>query len=235
MAAKKKKLRNFKKFSFEFLSIFIAVISAFALNNWNDNRKDDIAARKILQEINNGLARDTVDVAENIQGHKWGNQAVTYFMKLANNQPVSRDSFFIHYVNLTRDFVSLQNKSGYETLKSRGLELIKNDSLREKIIHLYEYEYEIIRKMEESYFEMQYQANYFKDITQMLSPHFERNEEDKIIGLQTPLNLTPSDRNVLMIYLWKIRFNRGMILQYYANVEEKISDLQQDIKLELGT
>lgn len=33
---------NWKKYGIEFLSIFIAVIAAFALNNWNDNRRDRI-------------------------------------------------------------------------------------------------------------------------------------------------------------------------------------------------
>ena len=40
-----------KKHGFEFLSIFIAVISAFALNNWNDNRNADKSESKILIEI----------------------------------------------------------------------------------------------------------------------------------------------------------------------------------------
>ncbi|MFK7748164.1 MAG: hypothetical protein AB8B65_07230 [Kordia sp.] len=34
------KIKNWKKYTFEFLSIFIAVISAFALNNWNENRNN---------------------------------------------------------------------------------------------------------------------------------------------------------------------------------------------------
>jgi heme O synthase-like polyprenyltransferase len=52
------KSRNLRKYAFEFLSIFIAVIAAFALNNWNDNRKDRIAESKILTEISNGLELD---------------------------------------------------------------------------------------------------------------------------------------------------------------------------------
>ena len=52
------KKRNWRKYSVEFLSIFTAVISAFALNNWNDNRKDQNAEQKILIEIKNGLEKD---------------------------------------------------------------------------------------------------------------------------------------------------------------------------------
>ena len=58
------KKRNWKKYGFEFLSIFIAVTSAFALNNWNDNRQNQISEEKILKEIKNGIELDTLKLAE---------------------------------------------------------------------------------------------------------------------------------------------------------------------------
>lgn len=42
-----------KKFGFEFLSIFIGVFAAFALDSWNETRKDKYVEIKILSEINN--------------------------------------------------------------------------------------------------------------------------------------------------------------------------------------
>ena len=51
-----------RKYAFEFVSIFIAVISAFALNNWNDHRKDREAEEKILIEIDKGLDKDLYDL-----------------------------------------------------------------------------------------------------------------------------------------------------------------------------
>ena len=49
------KKRKWKKYIFEFLSIFIAVISAFALTNWNDNLNSRHSEQKILTEIKNGI------------------------------------------------------------------------------------------------------------------------------------------------------------------------------------
>ncbi|WP_417612232.1 hypothetical protein [Owenweeksia hongkongensis] len=49
---------SWRKNGFEFLSIFIAVVSAFALNNWNENRRDAHSENKILMEIYNGLEKD---------------------------------------------------------------------------------------------------------------------------------------------------------------------------------
>ena len=44
---------NWKKHGFEFLSIFIAVISAFALNNWNDNRGDNTSEQDAISTRQN--------------------------------------------------------------------------------------------------------------------------------------------------------------------------------------
>jgi hypothetical protein len=230
---KKTQLKNWKKYTFEFLSIFIAVISAFALNNWNDNRNNRNAESKILSEINNGLEKDLEDARLNIIGHKMGMKAADYFRNLIANKPISKDSLMFHYFNLTRDFISFQNTSGYETLKSRGLELIKNDSLRTKIISLYEYDYNTLRKLEEDYYELQFQENYFKEINRSISQNLQFNEDKLITGINIPLNIGQHDEKTILTYLWKIQANRNFILQYYSVVEGKIEKLRTEIEKEI--
>lgn len=230
---KKIQIKNWKKYSFEFLSIFIAVISAFALNNWNENRKSHTAENKILTEIYNGLEKDLEDLNLNEMGHNMGIQASNYFRDLLANKSVSNDSVKFHYFNLTRDFISIQNTSGYETLKSRGLELIENDSLRTKIISLYEYDYNTLRKLEEEYFEMQFQENYFKEINLSISRNFEFDENKLLIGIKTPLEIEKSKEKVLLTYLWKIQTNRNIILHYYFEVANKIKQVRTEIKNEI--
>jgi hypothetical protein len=230
---KKIEIKNWKKYTFEFLSIFIAVISAFALTNWNENRNNRNAENKILVEIYNGLEKDLEDIHLNEMGHQMGINATNYFRNLLAKKNVSKDSVLFHYFNLTRDFVSIQNISGYETLKSKGLELIENDSLRTKIISLYEYDYNTLRKLEEDYFELQFQENYFKEINSSISQNFEFNEDKLIIGIKTPLEIEENKEKILLVYLWKIQTNRNFILQYYSEVENKIEQLRNDIKNEI--
>ena len=223
-----------KKHSFEFLSIFIAVIAAFALNNWNDNRRDYNAESRILSEIQNGLEKDMSDVKLNMMGHRQGIQACDYWRKVFTEQDPKVDSIQKHYFLLTRDFISVQNTSGYETLKSKGLELIKNDSLRSQIISLYEYDYKTLMKLEEEYNELQFQENYFHDINKIIAPHFEFNSNGNLIGIELPLNITKSERNLLLSYLWKMKINRQFILYSYDEIQGKIAKLNLDIKKELN-
>ena len=225
--------KNWKKYTFEFLSIFIAVISAFALSNWNDNRNNRNAENKILSEINIGLEKDLEDVRLNVVGHKVGIKAIDFFREILADKPISKDSLLGYYFSLTRDFISIQNTSGYETLKSRGLELIRNDTLRSKIISLYEYDYNTLRKLEEDYNEMQFQENYFKEINNSIAPNLLFNEDKLIIGINVPLKISQNEEKKMLTYLWKIQVNRNFMLQYYSEVESKIEKLRSEIKDEL--
>jgi hypothetical protein len=137
-----------------------------------------------------------------------------------------------HYFNLTRDFISIQNIAGYETLKSKGLELIKNDSLRLKIISLYEYDYNTLRKLEEEYSEMQFQESYFKEINDELAPNFKIDNNGNITGIELPLKIQENKRKKLLLYLWKIQSNRTFILRYYSEIEKKINEVIENIKNE---
>jgi len=226
--------RNWEKYIFEFLSIFIAVISAFALNNWNENRREAYAENKILIEISNGLEKDLDDIKLNVSGHKDGIAACNYFREAFAGKSIETDSLMFHYFNLTRDFISIQNIAGYETLKSKGLELIDNDSLRLKIISLYEYDYNALRKLEEEYSEMQFQESYFKEINEELAPSFIIGSNGFITGIDSPIRIQESDRNRLLLYLWKIQSNRNFILKYYSQIEKTISEVRENINSEIG-
>ncbi len=227
------KKRNWKKYIFEFLCIFIAVISGFALTSWNENRRDNEAAKKILTEIANGLEEDILDTKINMEGHLEGISACRYWRKIINEEEVAPDSLIQYYLSLTRDFFSAQNSSGYETLKSRGLELIENDSLRLQIISLYEYDYRNLRYMEEEYHEMQFQENYFKEINSFITDKLVFDERGNIIRLNTPLALSDSEKNIFLSYLWKIHVNRNFILYSYASIEERINVLIEEIEREI--
>lgn len=230
---KKLKIKGWKKYVFEFFSIFIAVLTAFALNNWNDNRKADKSESKILIEISNGLEKDIVDIRQNQFGHKGGIKACDYFRNMLMGKKVNSDSLMVRYRALTRDFISIQNTAGYETLKSRGLELIKNDSLRLKIISIYEYDYNTLLKLEEEYYEMQFQENYFKDINDEIAPNFIIDSLGNITGIDLPLKIQEDKRNKLLLYLWKIQSNRDFTLKYYSAIEKKVNKVREDIKYEI--
>ncbi|MDN3202798.1 hypothetical protein [Algoriphagus sediminis] len=228
-----RKKKSWRKYGLEFLSIFIAVISAFALENWRLANQENQSETKILKEIANGLEADLSDTRLNMAGHENGIKAAVFFLDLLEDKVENPDSTGIYFHYLLRDFISIQNVAGYETLKSKGLELIKNDNLRLEIISLYEYDYSSLKKLEEEYLEMQFFQSFFHQINSILSPHFSFNSEGKLSGIKTPLNLTSKEKNLIKTYLWKIKLNREFILNFYKNLENRNESLRQNILKEL--
>lgn len=205
------------------------------MNNWNSNRKNNIAEEKILIEISNGLKKDIEDIKLNKLGHQIGVEAVAFFKNLMTEEgSVTKEDFSKNYFYLTRTFFSVQNTSGYESLKSRGFELIDNDSLRSKIINLYEYDYTILRKLEEEYSPNQFHQNYFHEINRIISPNIELDKSMSVKQINTPLKMSDKDRKIFVMYLRQIKTNRKFVLRYYNNVEKKINNLIKLIDKELN-
>ena len=228
-----KKSTDFKKFLFEFFSVFFAVVFAYLLNQWNEDRKDDLAENKILTEIYNGLERDSIDLAQDQQYFRVNISAIKYFSDISNNTIVDNDSLQLYYFYLTRDFITVQNTSGYETLKSRGLEIIKNDELRKSIINLYEVTYELHRKFSEEYDENKYMRNYFENINNVIAPHFIFDSKNNIIGLNQPINLRDRDKNLVKSYLWKLAVNRNDRLGAIKSNQLRIGEVRRLIREDL--
>lgn len=225
--------RRIRKFTAEFFTIFISVIAAFSLTKWNENRRDRLSENKILSEIHNGLHQDLIDLQENITGHTEGIKAIRFFKNAILNKQEETDSLPYYFFVLTRDFVSVQNTSGYETLKSKGMDIIVNDSLRKDIISLYENGYKTLRKFEEEYSEAQFFQSYFKDFSSLLVPDFNINEKGTLLNLNLPLQLTEEEKKILITHLWCININREFILGFYMNLQKNIENLQHQIDLEL--
>lgn len=224
---------NWKKYFFEFFSIFVAVIAAFALNNWNDNRRDHLSETKILAEIKNGLHLDLEDIKGNTLGHEFGVRACQVFRDVIENRPIAQDSIGLHYIFLLRDYTSIMNSSGYESLKSKGLEIIQNDSLRFRIISLYDYNYQILYKLEEAAPEMRSFVNYYNPIHQILSPYLTYNERGILRSVKQPLNLSKAEKSIVYDALWRMENNRRFKRFRYQQTVEDIKSLIQQIEFEL--
>jgi len=225
---------KWKKLLMEFLSIFSAVLLAFALNNWNDNRKVKNVETNILKEVYNGLELDAKDVELNVLGHEHGIRATNYFRRLLLGNPVNHDSIAVYRRILVRDFISIQNTSGYESLKSQGLNVIENDELRREIISLYEYNYKLVEKIEEQYAAQQFFTSYASRFNSALAPNIEFDENQAVAGLKLPLTLTDKERKGLLLDLYTISEDRTFTIKFYKKVSDQIEKTKKLIEKEVN-
>lgn len=224
------KFKNTRKYVFEFLSVFFAIIFAFLLDKWNQNKLERRTEKTILTEIYNGLERDSIDLHNDERSIKYNIKAVGYFRNIVDNIEVDNDSLTAYYFYLTRDFLTIQNTSGYETLKSVGLETVENDSLRKTIIDLYEVRYKLYRKFTEEYDENKYMRNYFEKINNSIAPYFRYDERGNIKGVKQPLNLPEKEKNLVKSYLWRLQVNRLDRESAIKSNKVKIGEVRKYIK-----
>ena len=226
------KKTKWKKYILEFLSIFIAVISAFALTNWNDNRNSKDSEQKILTEITNGIGIDTQDFELNIVGHNLSLKANHAFRALLKGKTMPRDSVEKLYISLFRDYSPVINRSGYESLKEAGLKTITNDSLRFQIIELYDYHYGIIKILDEVS-EMESFENYFASINTLLHPYMEFDSEGNLTHIESPENLSDANRKEILSYLWRLQNNRTYKVAKYKSILKVMEHVKSNIEDEI--
>ncbi|SDL97822.1 hypothetical protein SAMN05421823_109186 [Catalinimonas alkaloidigena] len=218
---------------FELFVVFLGVTLAFALDEWNENRRKRNIEIKTLTEIRDGLQLDQTDIQDNMSGHRRGLKACAVFRTyLRSPQPVP-DSLPFYFSYLTRDFIAIQNSAAYESLKTRGLDIITNDSLRLEIVALYDFHFEIIEKLEEHYAEMQFYTLYFHPINDLMVDYLVFDERGRLTDLLPTVHLTPTDHRKLLSYLWRIEYNRRFTLIQYETLVQKLEQLMVHVTEEI--
>ncbi|WP_223033403.1 DUF6090 family protein [Hanstruepera marina] len=123
----------------EVLLIIIGILIALQLNNLNEDQKTFNNEKKTLELIKTNLQQEDTDFQRFISYRI--NPCVEYLLAVYNKEwnTISLDSIGL---TGTAYFNYQPFNSAYQGLKSGGnLSLIKNDSLRDRIIYYYEKEY----------------------------------------------------------------------------------------------
>lgn len=223
-----------KKYFSAFAVTFISVILAFVLTEWSSNKNEKLSETKLLTEIDNGIQIDLKDFEANIGGHQSSLRAIALMRNWIDNEPIPQDSIGIYYNVLFRNFTPIINKSGYESLKATNLKVITNDSLRFQIINLYDYYYTIIEKLEDNVAEMQDFSTFYTPTNKIVSQYMTFDKNGKFIELKKATDLTKSQKQELLSYLWKMENNKKFKIFRYHNVIDEIKKLDQHIKNELN-
>jgi hypothetical protein len=139
----------------EILLVVIGILIALQINNWNENRKDSILELKILKGLHIDLEKNMKDVRAMISDDSLINVKNKILLEILNDKNSHyNDSMKIYFGSINRYWIFFPQSIAYETLKSKGLTTIKNDTLRSKIVELYEV----------TYFKMSHQLELKKDL-----------------------------------------------------------------------
>lgn len=129
------RLKNYLLYAFgEIILVVLGILIALEINNWNEDRKNMEKEELILREILHSLAQDSINMEKYIQRIDTSTKASKILLTL----PEYNDSLINDFVNSIASVVIVPTNAAFEQLKSTGMDIVKNDSLRQLIVTYYD-------------------------------------------------------------------------------------------------
>ncbi len=123
----------------EIILVMIGILLALQVNTWSNKKQAKIYEKKILIEIRNSLQKDLSLFKRLEKRLITKGQAIDTLLLVRNNKLSLSDEEIINAIEKSSYGILFSyDKGPYETLKSVGLERIKTDSLRNRLIRFYE-------------------------------------------------------------------------------------------------
>lgn len=125
--------------------VVIGILIALQVNNWNENRVDREYEIQMLGEINSALEKD-INYLDGLTLRLTKMDSSIVEMKKKTSMKVDFiDSLYIRKSNegrwyqLMTGIVFQANRGPYEALKAEGLNVVRSEDLRNKLIYLYDF------------------------------------------------------------------------------------------------
>jgi hypothetical protein len=215
----------------EIVLVVIGILIALSINNWNEIKIENTLEIKLLKEISDNLNEDINRLNENIEetsSFRGSFQRVLNHLenKTLITETLKHDYSLIFGIGFGT-FSS--NDTGFESLKSIGINLVKNDKIRKELTLLYGAKYNSIT--DDITYYMDDLIESYSKFQATLYDQFKINEAYKSAE---PINLEKLQNNIgYQNYLKQIIFLLGTVENRYIQVKDQIRSLDDLIKEEL--
>jgi len=221
-----KTLKNkWAEYLLEILVIVIGILIAFTLNNWNEAKKERLEEIQALTELRESLKYDLEQnslrsipllrndielcqrILDNIEGGIYHNDSIDYL-------------FLSRYTSFNPKYIA------YKSLENKGIDLIRNDSLKNAIVEIYDFEYPLLKNRIEQ--------NDFARLTGFTRPflrkHFYVNEQNKLVPIDM-ISLYKNHEFKQLVFLMKRTRNLRLRqrLRLITNVEKVINQIDHEL------
>lgn len=214
----------------EIILVMIGILLALQINNWNNDRIEYKIETNILSEILVNLEKDVINLNSKITY----NDNKTKFNKdvlehLEQKTPIT-DSLKWSYARILGRGNFEPITVAYENLKSKGIDIIHNDSLRIAISELYDFKYFYLTvdlRSDYEHVRALHETEAYKNIKNIYTPVFSQRRAE-------PVNLEEIQNNIYFQEALKqaIGFYSYMNKTYIRGIKEN-EEVQKQIKNEL--
>ena len=122
----------------EIVLVVIGILIALQINTWNQNRIKAAEELHILKALKIGLEKDLGDLKANAMSINSSISSGNKVIHALENDLSYQDSIADHLGIFMFPVMFVHSTSAFETLKSKGIDLIGNADLRDQIIGVYD-------------------------------------------------------------------------------------------------
>jgi peptide methionine sulfoxide reductase MsrA len=209
----------------EIILVVIGILIALSINNWNSQKNRSNTEVEILEVMRENLNSDIKDMEINLEISKTALQSTIEVFTSFNNPSYKNDSLNFYFGNLYKSAVFVETTSAYENLKTIGFEIIKNDSLKKNIMHIYSKQYQYIEQLESGHREFH---------NSKLQPLLIDNMITYSDISAKPVNFTELEKNHR--FKETLKFSYGWLtklIEEYSEIKIEVESLEQQIATEL--
>ena len=215
----------------EIMLVVIGILIALQLNNWNNGQKDKLAEIKYLNQINNSLKNSQLILNAHIDRNKRILKDGEILFDHLKSKKALNDRIKQLFIIIVYDQSVSLSTAAFENLKSDGLSLISNDSLKIDIINIYDQELKYIQTTFANQIE--------NGITSIINPFYIKNfewdsKENQTLLVPNNYDELLQNREMTNI-LSEVNALRIYAIIYYENTQKILSDLILKIETEIKT
>jgi len=121
----------------EIVLVVIGILIALSINNWNEARKDKLKEKKILVELKSDLEANSIILQNQINEHKRISRHINITIEHLESKKPFNDTIgkYVQQIQWVETIQFLS--SAYESLKTMGVDLISNDSIRADVTNIF--------------------------------------------------------------------------------------------------
>jgi hypothetical protein len=219
----------------EIILVVIGILIALWLNNLNLKNQQRIEEIEILKGLKKDFQADIYDFKINIRGYENIISSVDFILNKLESSAAYNDSLDSYFAGTLTWPRSIIHKNSYDVLKSKGLDLISNHSLRNEILNFHGEVYTSIKTWEDQY----NRDIYFDEIIK----RFDKVEPWKVDkdgefhrGVMKPINYNALKTDTLYLSLLRTMKRDAETLRYgrYLTIIKDLESLVIYINKELA-
>ncbi len=128
----------------EIALVMVGILLALQVNNWNENRILEKTELQLLADIRENLIASRQDLMAGRQMNLLINKNNKLIQATIDQNLPLTDSLSVAFGTLLNWHSPFFTYTAYESLKSKGLDLIRNKELKKSISMMYEYKFEFL-------------------------------------------------------------------------------------------